>query len=94
MIPYTVIKEANPPRLSGTATGVLSFLNLSVTALLGPVFGWLLHTVSGGTTPGLTHYQSTFQPLLFGVGLALLLTLAVKETGAAPRARAATLKAA
>ena len=27
MLPYTVIKEANPPEHSGTATGVVNFLN-------------------------------------------------------------------
>ena len=38
MIPYTVIKEANRPEHSGTATGVINFLNFSMTALLGPLF--------------------------------------------------------
>ena len=38
MIPYTVIKEANRPEHSGTATGVINFLNFSLTALLGPDF--------------------------------------------------------
>jgi hypothetical protein len=83
MIPYTVIKEANPPNFSGTATGVINFLNLTLTALLGPVFGWLLQTASAGAPPELQHYQLTFRSLLFGVGVALLLTLGLKETGAA-----------
>ena len=48
MLPYTVIKEANPPEMSGTATGVVNFLNFTFSALLGPVFGWLLLSVSGG----------------------------------------------
>ena len=39
MLPYTVIKEANPPEISGTATGVVNFLNFTFSALLGPVFG-------------------------------------------------------
>ena len=39
MLPYTVIKEANPPAVSGTATGVINFLNFTFSALLGPVFG-------------------------------------------------------
>ena len=39
MLPYTVIKEANPPQFSGTATGVVNFLNFTFSALLGPVFG-------------------------------------------------------
>ncbi len=48
MLPYTVIKEANPPETSGTATGVVNFLNFTFSALLGPVFAWVLLTVSGG----------------------------------------------
>ena len=39
MLPYTVIKEANRPEHSGTATGVINFINFSLSALLGPVFG-------------------------------------------------------
>jgi MFS family permease len=94
MIPYSVIKEVNPANLGGTATGVINFLNLTLTALLGPLFGWLLHTSSGGAQPGLRDYQSTFRLLLFGVGLALLLTLALQETGRPTRATVEDTKAA
>jgi hypothetical protein len=31
----------------------------------------------------LGHYQSAFQPLVFGVALAIVLTLLLKETGPA-----------
>jgi len=86
MIPYTVIKEANAPNLSGTATGVVNFLNFTFSALLGPVFGWMLVAVSGGaTTMALEHYQSAFEPLIYGVALAIVLTLLLKETGPAGR---------
>src|SRR5262245_19575743 len=89
MLPYTVIKDANPPELGGTATGVVNFLNFTFSALLGPVFGWLLATVAGGDeTRGLEHYQTTFQPLLYGVVVAIVLALLLKETGPA-RARGA-----
>jgi MFS family permease len=92
MLPYTVIKEANPPRMSGTATGVVNFLNFTFSALLGPVFASLLTRVSGGA-PEMTldHYQSAFQPLVFGVALAIVLTLLLKETG--PAATSAPLPA-
>ena len=81
-------KEANPPGVSGTATGVVNFLNFTFSALLGPVFGWLLTAVSGGASPmTLEHYQTAFQPLLYGVGLAIVLTLFLKETGSAAAAR-------
>jgi MFS family permease len=86
MLPYTVIKEANPPEVSGTATGVVNFLNFTFSALLGPVFGRILRAVAGGAdTMTLEHYQAAFEPLLYGVALAVLLTLVLKETGSAVR---------
>jgi MFS family permease len=86
MLPYTVIKEANPPQHSGTATGVVNFLNFTFSALLGPVFAGLLRSASGGAqSMTLEHYQAAFLPLLYGVGLALVLTLVLKETGPAAR---------
>jgi MFS family permease len=84
MIPYTVIKEANPPQMSGTATGVVNFLNFTFSALLTPVFGWVLLRVGGGVPQlQLEHYQTTFAPLLIGVVIAVLLTFFLKETGPA-----------
>jgi MFS family permease len=87
MLPYTVIKEANRPEFAGTATGVVNFLNFTFSALLGPVFGRILYKVSGGASQmTLEHYQAGFEPLLYGVALAILLTLLLKETGPARRA--------
>ena len=84
MLPYTVIKEANLPQFGGTATGVINFLNFTFSALLGPVFSWMLQTVSGGASQlKLEHYQSTFVSLLYGVAIAAVLTLLLKETGPA-----------
>jgi len=86
MLPYTVIKEANSPAVSGSATGVVNFLNFTFSALLGPVFGWILAAVGAGATRmTLGHYQTTFEPLLYGVALAIILTLFLKETGPAAR---------
>jgi MFS family permease len=88
MLPYTVIKEANPPSMSGTATGVVNFLNFTFSALLGPVFASLLVQVSGGAEArSLEHYQTAFQPLIVGVALAIVLTLLLKETGSAAVSR-------
>jgi MFS family permease len=86
MLPYTVIKEANPPQFGGTATGVINFLNFTFSALLGPVFGTIMRTVSGGASRmELQHYQSTFVPLLYGVAIAVGLTFLLRETGPAAR---------
>ena len=86
MLPYTVIKEANPPELGGSATGVINFINFTFSALLGPVFGSrLVEASGGGGTMALEHYQAGFGPLLFGVLAALVLTCFLKETGPAVR---------
>jgi MFS family permease len=85
MLPYTVIKEANPPEHSGTATGVINFINFSLSAALGPIFASLLMNVSGGGQLELAHYQQAFTPLVYGVALAIILTLFVRETGPAAR---------
>jgi MFS family permease len=84
MLPYTIIKEVNPPEVGGTATGVINFLNFTFSALLGPVFGWLLrHLSQGAPQMQLAHYQLAFAPLMLGVALAIVLTFFLKETGSA-----------
>ena len=86
MVPYTVIKEANPPEMSGTATGVINFINFTFSALLGPLFARLLVSAGGGTGPdALGQYQIAFDPLLYGVVLAIGLTFLLRETGPAAR---------
>jgi hypothetical protein len=93
MIPYTVIKEVNPPQSVATATGVVNFLNFTFSALLGPIFGRLLAAASGAAdTMALEHYQAAFRPLVFGVGLAIVLTLFLKETGPAVRSLAGAVR--
>jgi len=82
MIPTTVIKESNPAKVGGTATGVINFINFTFSALLGPVFARLLaRAAAGAASPELAHYQSAFSPMLAGVVLAMVLTLMLKETG-------------
>jgi hypothetical protein len=84
-----VIKEANPPEMSGTSTGVVNFINFTFSALLAPVFASLLMTARGPSGDlTLVHYQTAFLPLLHGVAAAILLTFLLKETGPAARAPA------
>ncbi|HET7085562.1 MAG TPA: MFS transporter [Rhizomicrobium sp.] len=88
MLPYTVIKEANAREYGGTATGVISFINFSLSALLGPIFGTLLARASGGAERELAHYQTAFTPLLCFVALAVILAFCLRETGPAARSAA------
>jgi len=90
MLPYSVIKEANPPELGGSATGVINFINFTFSALLGPVFGSRLES-GGDDTVGLARHQAVFAPLLFGIVLAMALTFFLRETG--PAARRPAVKA-
>jgi MFS family permease len=86
MLLYTIIKEANPPEYGGTATGVVNFLNFTFSALLAPVFGWILQSISGGSeTLETEHFQGAFWPMLLGVGIAILMSTLLKETGTAAR---------
>jgi MFS family permease len=86
MLPNTIIKEANPPELGGSATGVVNFLNFTFSALLGPVFGArLARPPNNSEVAGLAHHQIGFQPLLYGIALALVLSFFLKETGPAKR---------
>jgi MFS family permease len=86
MLPYTVIKEANPVELGGTATGVINFINFTFSALLGPVFGSrLVEMPQGDIHLALAHYQAGFKPLLYGIIVALVLTFFLKETGPVAR---------
>lgn len=86
MLPYTVIKEANPPELGGSATGVINFINFTFSALLGPVFGArLVRASAGADTITLAQFQAGFQPLLVGIVAALVLTCLLKETGTTAR---------
>jgi MFS family permease len=86
MLPYTVIKEVNPPQLGGSATGVINFINFTFSALLGPVFGSrLVEMPEGSSEAALAHYQAGFKPLLYGVLAVLVLTFFLRETGPAIR---------
>lgn len=85
MIPYTIIKEANPDNVKGSATGAINFITFGVTALVGPVFASKLGKSVGGVPtidPNLHFFQSTLFWVLIIVG-ALLVSLFLKETGRA-----------
>jgi len=82
MIPYTIIKEANPDNVKGSATGAINFITFGVTALLGPVFSKHIGKTIGAsvTNPELHFFKSS----LFWVAiitLALLVSFTLRETG-------------
>jgi MFS family permease len=87
MLPYTVIREANPPEYGGTATGVVNFLSMSFTAALGVAAARMVQHPGSGVVLADSH-RKAFMLLLYGAGLAAICTLFLKETGPlAPRQR-------
>jgi MFS family permease len=82
MIPYTIIKEANPDHVKGSATGAINFITFSVTALLGPVFSKHIgKTIGMPTTNPELHFFHSGLFWVAVIALALLVSLALRETG-------------
>jgi MFS family permease len=83
MIPYAMIKEANPDKVKGSATGAMNFLVFSLSALLAPLFGYVLMKISGGATLTLANFREA--DIIWGAAivLSLILTFFLRETGSA-----------
>ena len=83
MIPYSIIKEVNPDRVKGSATGAMNFLTFSVTAVLGPIFASYFGKSLGTTLDHAMHLRHTHLFWISIIVLALILTTLLKETGTA-----------
>jgi len=83
MIPYSIIKEANPDKVKGSATGAQNFITFSMTALIGPIFASLYGKTLATTSDHVHHFQMAGILFLITMLIALLLTLILKETGRA-----------
>jgi MFS family permease len=80
MIPFSMIKEANPPEVKGSAAGAMNFLCFGVTGMLSPVLARLLSPAPNHTET-LSGYQHGLMTLAFGVAVALVLSFFLRETG-------------
>lgn len=81
MIPYTIIKEVNPDRVKGSATGAMNFLTFAVTALIGPIFASGYGTSFGSASDHLAHLRHADTFWIFVIVLALFLSTFLRETG-------------
>jgi MFS family permease len=80
MIPFTMIKEANPSEVKGTAAGVMNFLVFVVTGIMSPFISRLM--VPSSNNPLTLHdFQMAFLPLICGMLLAIVLSFIIRETG-------------
>jgi len=81
MIPYTMIKEANPDEVKGSATGGINFITFGVTSCLGPVFAAYFGRTLSVASDHEGHFRSAGIFLIAVILAALILSIVVKETG-------------
>ncbi|MEO8318078.1 MAG: MFS transporter [Bradyrhizobium sp.] len=86
MIPYTIIKEVNADEVKGSATGAINFLVFTLSALMAPVYGWVLVRVSNGGPLDLPVFQQAGMIGVGGIALAIVLSFFIRETGSAVQA--------
>lgn len=88
MIPYSIIKEVNPDSVKGSATGAINFLTFSVTALVGPIFASHFGKTLGAVNADpAEHFRHAGVFWIAIIVLALIASLALKETGQAKVSR-------
>ena len=83
MIPYSIIKEVNPDRVKGSATGVMNFLTFSVTAIVSPIFARLLGGSLASNLDHAVHFREAAWFWAVIVALSMGIALALRETGSA-----------
>ncbi|WP_313374810.1 MFS transporter [Chishuiella sp.] len=81
MIPYSVIKEANPDNVKGSSTGVQNFITFGVTSLSAPFFASMYGNDLTSVTDKLGHYHSAIWFWIVGIIIAIVFTMLLKETG-------------
>ena len=79
MIPYSMIKEANPAEVKGSATGAMNFLTFSVTAVVGPLFGRYLGKTLDITTDHVAHFELMGMVIIGLMVFALLASFIIRE---------------
>ena len=82
MIPFSMIKEANPSQVKGTASGVMNFIVFLTTGIMFP-FVLRLMVPTTSVTPTLHGFQDAFLPLVVDIAVAIVLSFIICETGVA-----------
>jgi MFS family permease len=89
MIPFSMIKEANPSEVKGTAAGVINFLVFLTTGVVSPFISRLM-LPSDCAPLTLAGFQHAFLPLIWGIVIAIVLSFFIRETGLGYRISAET----
>jgi len=83
---FALVREHNPPQLSGTAIGMVNALVTGAGALFQPMVGWLLDLswdgvlVDGARVYAVGAYNVAFSVLVAGCIVGILCAMAVRES--------------
>jgi MFS family permease len=83
---FALVREHNPPQLSGTAIGMVNALVTGAGALFQPLVGWLLDVgwdgalVDGARVYSIDAYHVAFSVLVAGCIIGILCAMAVRES--------------
>jgi MFS family permease len=89
MIPYSIIKEANPDNVKGSATGGINFLVFAITAFVGPIFASHLGRGFGTAADLNLHFQKGGLFWIACCTAAIIVSFFLRETGRAAYAHPA-----
>jgi MFS family permease len=85
MIPYSTIKEVNPDRAKGSATGAMNFMVFVLSALLAPAYGWWLQKLANAGELTQDVFSKAGSVFVVAIVLAMIATVFLRETGSARR---------
>ncbi len=86
VITFAAARELSPIEISGAVTGFVNMAGVGAGALLQPLLGWLLDLgwdgteIAGARIYSIAAYDQAFVTLPACAGLALLVSLAIRET--------------
>jgi MFS family permease len=84
---FALVREHNPPQLSGTGIGMVNALVTGAGALFQPMVGWLLDLawdgvlVEGARVYAVAAYELAFGVLVAGCVIGIFCAMAVRESG-------------
>lgn len=79
MIPYTMIKEANPPEVAGTATGIMNLIVFAASALVSPIASALYTHVGQANGSLILQFHSIGLLMIACAAGAVVLAFFLKE---------------
>jgi MFS family permease len=85
MIPYSIIKEVNPDKVKGSATGGINFLVFGITAFIGPLFANHVGKSIGIAPSQISNFQNGGLFWIACCAAAIVVSVFLRETGRAAR---------